>query len=118
MSAAPLIRVPARRMSEPSPTDGETTAPANAAQRAPEHPAERTGIWVSVTWQDDGTGRDRATMVEMGRCGSLDESAPLRGERRWRVEDLDGDQLPADPHREAFRTGRAGERPAERGEVA
>jgi len=82
-----------------------------------EHPAERTGIWVSVTWRDDTTDPDRTTMVEMGRGGSLDEPAPLSRERLVCFEDLDGDELPTDPHREPVRAWRAGERPAERGEV-
>jgi hypothetical protein len=54
----------------------------------------------------------------MGRCGSLDEPVPLRRERLGRVEDLERDELPADPDGEAIRTNRAAERPAERGQVA
>ena len=46
---------------------------------------------MSVVGWDDGTGRDRATMVEVGRCGSFDEPAPLSRERLVCVEDLRAD---------------------------
>jgi hypothetical protein len=48
----------------------------------------------------------------------LDKPVPLRRERLWRVEDLERDEFPADPHGEAILTNREAERPAERGQVA